>query len=163
MWWLCKGESVSRSQMEVKTAVMDEIGFLFVSLGNSTVQLHDSLGSRHARACSEAGFSSQKGDCLRYVLLKSSILLCVFCGQKDSMERIFIKKCFMFMVGSVYHVKQFTTDREILSRTFKSCRWCSTRCRSGWGNSQKFRISHVLHFISICNLFTDSPSYLWPK
>jgi hypothetical protein len=38
-----------------KTAVMD------VSLGSSTVQLHDSLGSRHACSCSEAGFSSQNG------------------------------------------------------------------------------------------------------
>jgi hypothetical protein len=25
------------------------------------------------------------------------------------MQRIFIKKCFLFMVGNVYHVKQFTT------------------------------------------------------
>jgi hypothetical protein len=39
---------------------MDVIGFLCVSLGSSTVQLHDSLCSR--RACSEAGFSSQNGD-----------------------------------------------------------------------------------------------------
>jgi hypothetical protein len=45
-----------------KTAVMDIIGFLYVSLGNSTVQLHDSLGSRQAGACSEAGFSSQNVD-----------------------------------------------------------------------------------------------------
>jgi hypothetical protein len=39
---------------------MDVIGFLFVSLGSSTVQFHESLGSRCA--CSEAGFSSQNGD-----------------------------------------------------------------------------------------------------
>jgi hypothetical protein len=45
-----------------KTAVMDVIGFLCVSLGSSTVQLHDSLGSRRARTCSETGFSSQNGD-----------------------------------------------------------------------------------------------------
>jgi hypothetical protein len=32
-----------------KTAVMDVIGFLCVSLGSSTVQLHDSLGSRHVQ------------------------------------------------------------------------------------------------------------------
>jgi hypothetical protein len=34
---------------------MDVIGFLCVSLGSITVQLHDSLGKRHACACSEAG------------------------------------------------------------------------------------------------------------
>jgi hypothetical protein len=45
-----------------KTAAMDVIGFLCVSLGSSTVQLHDSLGIRRACACSEAGFSSQNGD-----------------------------------------------------------------------------------------------------
>jgi hypothetical protein len=50
------------SQMEVKTAVMDVTGFLCVSLGNSTVQLHDSLGSGRGCAYSEAGFSSQNGD-----------------------------------------------------------------------------------------------------
>jgi hypothetical protein len=32
-----------------------------------------------------------------------------FCGQKDSMQRIFIKKYFLFMRGSVCHVKPFTT------------------------------------------------------
>jgi hypothetical protein len=42
-----------------KTAVMDVISFLCGSLGTSTVQLHDSLSSRHVCACSEAGFSSQ--------------------------------------------------------------------------------------------------------
>jgi hypothetical protein len=47
---------------ESKTAVTDEIGFLCVSLGSSTVQLHNSLGSRRACPCSEAGFSGQNGD-----------------------------------------------------------------------------------------------------
>jgi hypothetical protein len=41
---------------------MDVIGFLYVSLGSSTVQFHESLGSRHACACSEVGFSSKNGD-----------------------------------------------------------------------------------------------------
>jgi hypothetical protein len=45
-----------------KTAVMDVIGVLCVSLGSSTVQCHDNLGSRRAYACSEAGFGSQNGD-----------------------------------------------------------------------------------------------------
>jgi hypothetical protein len=31
-----------------------------------------------------------------------------FCGQKDSMQRIFIRKCFLFTVGSVCRVKRFT-------------------------------------------------------
>jgi hypothetical protein len=35
---------------------------------------------------------------------------CAFlCGQKDSVQRILIKKCFIFMVGSVCHVKRCTT------------------------------------------------------
>jgi hypothetical protein len=47
---------------------MDEIGFLYVSLGSSTVQLHDSPSSRRACICLEVGFSSQNGDraCVRY-------------------------------------------------------------------------------------------------
>jgi hypothetical protein len=30
-----------------------------------------------------------------------------FCGQKDSMQRICIKKCFLFTVGSVCHITRF--------------------------------------------------------
>jgi hypothetical protein len=41
---------------------MDAIGFVYVSLGSSTVKIHDSLGSRPAFACSQAGFSSQNSD-----------------------------------------------------------------------------------------------------
>jgi hypothetical protein len=41
---------------------MDVIDFPFVSLGSSTDQLHDSLGSRRACARSETGFGSQNGD-----------------------------------------------------------------------------------------------------
>jgi hypothetical protein len=29
-------------------------------------------------------------------------------GQNDSLQRIFIKKCFLFTVGSIYRVKQFS-------------------------------------------------------
>jgi hypothetical protein len=45
-----------------KTAVIDIIGFICVSLGSSTAQLHDTLGSRCVCACSDADFSSQNGD-----------------------------------------------------------------------------------------------------
>jgi hypothetical protein len=47
---------------EYKTAEMDVIGFLCVSLGRSTVQHHESLGSRRTCACSKVCFSSQNGD-----------------------------------------------------------------------------------------------------
>jgi hypothetical protein len=45
-----------------KTDLMDVISFLCASLGSSTHQLHDSLGSRLACICSEAGFCIQIGD-----------------------------------------------------------------------------------------------------
>jgi hypothetical protein len=54
--------------------------------------------------------------CLRGLLLKDRFLLSVFCGQNDSMQRIFIIKCFLFTVGSVCRVKQFTTGFEIFSQ-----------------------------------------------
>jgi hypothetical protein len=56
-----EGKPVNRSQME-KTAVMEVIGSVFVSLGSSTVQLYDSLGSRCTLICSDASFGSQNGD-----------------------------------------------------------------------------------------------------
>jgi hypothetical protein len=36
-------------------------------------------------------------------------MLCVFCVQKDSLQMIFVKKLFLFTVGSVCRVKRFTT------------------------------------------------------
>jgi hypothetical protein len=36
-------------------------------------------------------------------------MLWVLCGQKNSLQRIFIKKCLLFMVGSVCCVKQQAT------------------------------------------------------
>jgi hypothetical protein len=45
-----------------KSAAMDVIGFLCVSLGSSIVQLHYILGRRRACTCSKTGFSSQNGD-----------------------------------------------------------------------------------------------------
>jgi hypothetical protein len=57
-------------------------------------------------ACSEAGFSSQNGDRAWGVRYLSTAL---FCGQKYSIQRVSIKKCFVFTVGSVCHVKRFIT------------------------------------------------------
>jgi hypothetical protein len=45
---------------------------------------------------------------LEDILPKSSVLLCAFCGQKDAMQRIFIKTFFLFTVESVCSVKRFT-------------------------------------------------------
>jgi hypothetical protein len=93
---------------------MDVIGFLCVSLGSSTVQLHDSLGSRCACAYSEACFSSQNGDLLEECITEEQCsVVRFFCGQNDSVQRIFIKKCFMFMLGSGYGGKRFVDDEEV--------------------------------------------------
>lgn len=58
--------------------------------------------------CNSAKNPTLTGPCLRIVIPKSSLLLGVFYGQKVSVLRIVIKKCFLFMVGSVCLVKQFT-------------------------------------------------------
>jgi hypothetical protein len=93
---------------------MDVIGFLCVSLGSSTVQLHDSLVNRRTCKCSEAGFSSKNGDRVwelyyRRTAFCCAVFLCFFfCGQKDSIQKIFMKKYFLFTVGSVCRVKRFT-------------------------------------------------------
>jgi hypothetical protein len=89
---------------------MDIIRFLCVSLGSSTVELHDSPGSRRACACWKAGFSSQNDDRALGEYYRRAAFYCTFfCEQKDSMLRIFIKKCFLFTVGSVCLVNWFTT------------------------------------------------------
>jgi hypothetical protein len=42
------------------------------------------------------------------VLPKSSVLLCVFCGQNNSVQNIFMKKYFLFAAESICRVKRFT-------------------------------------------------------
>jgi hypothetical protein len=39
---------------------------------------------------------------------KSSVIFYIFCGQKDSIQSAFIKKYFLFTVGSVCRIKRFT-------------------------------------------------------
>jgi hypothetical protein len=91
---------------------MDVTGFVYVSLGSSTVQFHDSLGSRRACACSEADFSSRNGDRASGEYYRRAAFCCTFfCGQKDTVQRIFIKNYFLLTVGSVCRVKRFTTGR----------------------------------------------------
>jgi hypothetical protein len=61
--FLCERVHVSKHVTSgSKTAVMDVIGFICVSLGSGTVQLHDSLRCRRACASSRASFSSQNSD-----------------------------------------------------------------------------------------------------
>jgi hypothetical protein len=62
---------------------MDVIGYLCVSLGSSTVQLHDSLFSSRACACLKAGFSSNNGDLLDVCITEEQRSVCVFYGQKN--------------------------------------------------------------------------------
>jgi hypothetical protein len=45
---------------------------------------------------------------MRIVQLNDSVLLCVLCGQKDSVQRILIKKCSLFTVGSVCRARRFS-------------------------------------------------------
>jgi hypothetical protein len=72
---------------------MDVIGFLCVS-----------LGSRHACACSEAGFSSENGDRAWGLYYRRAAFCCMiflwakWLGAKDIHKE-------MFTVGSVCHVK----------------------------------------------------------
>jgi hypothetical protein len=106
---------------------MDVIGFLCVSLGSSTVQLHDSLGSRRACACSEARFSSQNGDLLEESSTEEQrpfmrFLWANWHNAKD------IHKCFLFTMGSVCHVNRFRAgSRNVAETTVKWLLFCGFR------------------------------------
>jgi transposase len=74
--------------------------FLCVSLGSSTVQLHDSLGRRRACACSGAGFSIQNGDrAWGSVITKIRDLLCVFLWIKVLKAKTIHKEIFPVYSG----------------------------------------------------------------
>jgi hypothetical protein len=88
---------------------MNVTGFLRLLLGSRKVHLQDSLGSKRACEYSGAGFSSQNGNHAWGVYYRRPAFCCAFLCPKDSMRKIFIKKFFLFMVGSVCRVERFTT------------------------------------------------------
>jgi hypothetical protein len=55
-------------------------------------------------------------------------------GGKDTMERIFIKKCFLFTVGSVCRVKRFTTG-------WQTFRWWRISWNGGGEVAEWLRVS----------------------
>jgi hypothetical protein len=58
-------------------------------------------------------------------------LVRVFYGQKDSMQGIFIKKCFLFTVGSVCRVKRFNTGSRKFLKDVRKSQMMKRRCGIG--------------------------------
>jgi hypothetical protein len=108
---------------------MDVIGFLCVTLFSSTDQLHDSLvAGSHAhvqRLVSVVKMVTVLEGCTTE---EQCSFVCVFYGQKNTVQRIFMKKCFLFMMGSVCLrkvVHNWLADIFLLTKRLKR------RCRSG--------------------------------
>jgi hypothetical protein len=64
-------------------------------------------------------------------------MLCNFCGQKASIQTIFIKKCLMFTVGSVCYVKRFKTGSRNCVKDVRKSQMMKRRRESGLDNSKK--------------------------
>jgi hypothetical protein len=92
---------------------MDVISFLCVSLGSSTVQLHDSIDSRRACYVQRLVSVVKIATVLEEYTFEEQRSVVRFLWAKDSMQRIFIKKYFLFKWGSVCRVKGFTTGSQI--------------------------------------------------
>jgi hypothetical protein len=82
------------------------IRFLCVSLGSSTVQLHDSLRSRRACACSDASFCSQIGDCAWGVYYWRVAFCCAFLWAKGFNARDIHKEIFPVYSGKCLSCKK---------------------------------------------------------
>jgi hypothetical protein len=167
---------------------MDVICFLCVSLGSSTVQLHDSLGSRRAYACPEAGFSSQNGDHAWRVYYQRVAFCRAFLWAKglnarDAHNELFPVHCRKHLSHKAFH--NLVANVSLLKKLKRRCGsglrrdkrlLCCGFRRTGKGTGQVYQcwwricreihvfvqilISHVLRFMSICDLFTDYPSYI---
>jgi hypothetical protein len=152
---------------------MDVICFLFVSLGSSTVQLHDSLSS-------VAGFGSQHGDRTWGVYYRTVALCAAFWGgakglsAKDINKEVFPVyggKCSSRKAAHNW-VEKFSQGRskvaEVTETTVKRFLCCGVR-RAGKVTGQVYhrwwrtcreinvffqvRISHVLRFYSFVTYF----------
>jgi hypothetical protein len=54
-----------------------------------------------------------------------------FCGQKDSLQKIFIKKCSLFMAGSVCSIKRLTTMSRKFLKDVRKSQMMPIKCGSG--------------------------------
>jgi hypothetical protein len=72
---------------------MDAIGFLYVSLDSSIVQLHDSLGSAHAHVQRLVSVV-KTATVLDEFTTEEQCSVVRFLWAKDSMQRMFIKQTF---------------------------------------------------------------------
>jgi hypothetical protein len=78
---------------------MDVVGFLSVSLGSSTVWLHNILGWRRACACSEPGFSSQIGDRVEGYTTEEQLSVMRFLWVKVLSAKDIHKEIFLVYIG----------------------------------------------------------------
>jgi hypothetical protein len=120
-----------------KTAVMDVI--CSVSVDSSTVQLHDSLGSRRACACSEAGFSSQNYDRAWVMYYRRTSFCCAFLRSKGLTAKDIHKEMFPVYGGKCLSrkaVHNWVANVSLMKR------W-KRRCGSGWDNRQKSFVLRV--------------------
>jgi hypothetical protein len=60
-----------------------------------------------------------------------------FCGQRDSMQRTFITKCFLFTLGSVCSVNRFTTGSRNSVKDVRKSQVMKRRYGFGRDNSQR--------------------------
>jgi hypothetical protein len=72
----------------------------------------------HACACSEASFLVEMATVLEECIWKSSVLLCIFYGQKDSIQRLFTKKTFAVYSGKCLSCKPVHKWVEICGKLF---------------------------------------------
>jgi hypothetical protein len=118
---------------------MDVICFLYVSLGSSIVQLHDSLGSRLACTCLEVGFSGKNGARAWCIYYQRAAFCCGFFWAKGLNAKDIHIEIFPIYGGKCLSHKAVLNWPRILSRTFEIRPWCPTRYGSGWDNSKKFQ------------------------
>jgi hypothetical protein len=147
----------------------------------------NTLGSRRACACSEAGFSSQNDDRAWGVYYGRAAFCCAFLWAKGFNAKDIHTEIFPVYDGKCLSrkaVHNWVANVSLMTKRLKR------RCGSGWDNSPKhfyaagfdalvkrwdkctnvgggyvekyfffqFRISHLVRFISNYDLLTDSPS-----
>jgi hypothetical protein len=169
---------------------MDVIHFLCVSTGSSTVQLHDNLGIRRACACSELvsvvkmaiGFEEYTNEEQRLFFLfvardsvqKIHIRKCFLCkvgsvcwlkrftaGQRNVAKLSLMTKRLKRRCWSAWGSINYAAGFDALVKRLEKC------IDVGGRNVDKYMslfpqipISYILRFLSISDLFTDSPLYI---
>jgi hypothetical protein len=131
---------------------MDVINFLCVLLVSSRVQLHNSLGSRRACACTEAGFSSQNFE--ECTTEERRFVVRVFMDKRTQCKDIH-KEMFPVYGGKCLSRNSFKDFRKSQIMPYQGLKWLRQQSKDFYAVGFDALVKRWGKCINVCGGYVD--------